>query len=363
MKLTVSDLIAKISRLPRDRYYHYVSKKTKGKIKIKRIVEPEGPIYIERMNEKGDIKEESLPTNMLHRIASAFQPDLPINFDRVLGGSYNTRSVLEALLVHTAEFYYTYPDTVFINDGLIPTFKKVHKHVIWKPDKPHKHAMMEEYMTNIVISESPSHDAYYESVEMPSLMGACTENDINIARRHAQIQVALVEIGKQLGFRTWVAQNDKGIIYKDRPLKDMETVVSSLKSEKLLIGREEAAENAKLIDCVWFKNGKLMPAVMEIEHSTGVTSGLTRMKNFYDEFIRLEGVRYVIVAPDDLRSKVLQEANKAQFKALNTLFFPYSAVDELYSLCKRRNIRGVTEDFLDCYMEPMIQANNTLLVS
>jgi type II restriction enzyme len=198
---------------------------------------------------------------------------------------------------------------------------------------------------------------------MPSLMGACTKNDINIARRHAQIQVALVEIGKQLGFRTWVAQNDKGIIYKDRPLKDMETVVSSLKNEKLLIGREEAAENAKLIDCVWFKNGKLMPAVMEIEHSTGVTSGLTRMKNFYDEFIRLEGVRYVIVAPDELRSKVLQEANKAQFRALNTLFFPYSAVDELYSLCKRRNIRGVTEDFLDCYMEPMTHVNNKLLVS
>lgn len=28
---------------------------------------------------------------------------------------------------------------------------------------------------------------------------------IDIARRHAQIQIALVEIGKQLGYQTWVA--------------------------------------------------------------------------------------------------------------------------------------------------------------
>lgn len=48
----------------------------------------------------------------------------------------------------------------------------------------------------------------------------------------------------------------------------------------MLASYEEARVAANLIDCIWFKNGKLMPAVMEVEQSTGVTSGLTRMKNF-----------------------------------------------------------------------------------
>ena len=40
--------------------------------------------------------------------------------------------------------------------------------------------------------------------------------DIDIQRRHAQIQVALVLIGHQLNFRIWVAQNDKGIVDTER---------------------------------------------------------------------------------------------------------------------------------------------------
>ncbi|VAW24722.1 Putative type II restriction enzyme NmeDIP (Endonuclease NmeDIP) (R.NmeDIP), partial [hydrothermal vent metagenome] len=87
--------------------------------------------------------------------------------------------------------------------------------------------------------------------------------------------------------------------------------------------------------------------------STGVTSGLTRMKNFFDRFPPFP-TRYVVVAPDEDRNKVVKEANKPQFADLNTKFFPYSAVEELYALCQKRKIRGVTEEFLDCYMETIV---------
>jgi type II restriction enzyme len=93
-----------------------------------------------------------------------------------------------------------------------------------------------------------------------------------------------------------------------------------------------------------------MPAVMEVEHTTGITSGLSRMKNFKDKFPPFP-TRYVIVAPDEDRHKVLQECNKEQFRDLNPLYFPYSSVEELYSLCQRRKLKGVTENFLDCFME------------
>ena len=160
-------------------------------------------------------------------------------------------------------------------------------------------------------------------------------------------------IGQQLGFRTWVAQNDKGILYNEHPISELESVVPSLNSENLMRD-PEAANAARLIDCVWFKNGRLMPAVMEIEHSTGVTSGLDRMKTFHGIFPPID-TRYVIVAPDELRQKVVQEANKEHYKPLNIKFFPYSAVEELYSLCQRRKLRGVTEEFLDCFMEPVVE--------
>jgi len=177
--------------------------------------------------------------------------------------------------------------------------------------------------------------------------------DIDIKRRHAQIQIALYFIGKQLGFRTWIAQNDKGILYQNKKIGEFEGVIAQLDDEILIKAHTDAIRAALLIDCIWFKNGRLMPAVMEVEHSTGVTSGLTRMKNFFDKFPPFP-TRYVIVAPDEDRNKVVREANKPQFIDLDTKFFPYSGVEELYALCQKRKLKGVTEDFLDCYMESVV---------
>ena len=113
---------------------------------------------------------------------------------------------------------------------------------------------------------------------------------------------------------------------------------------------------ALLIDCIWFRNHRLMPAVMEIEHTTGITSGLTRMLKFKDELPEYP-TRYVIVAADEDRDKVLREGNLPQFRPLKTRYFPYSAVEELYSLCEKRKLRGVTEELLDCYMEPVLSSS------
>lgn len=356
MRLTASDLVAYIDQLPKNRTYPYINPRTKGIIKIVSVTKPEGPIIIKRYDpSKGGTpftaKDESISAEMIWRVANAFFPNQPINFDRVLGGSYNTRSVLEALVAHTPQFYYCYPgriESTMSNS----TIKKGHKHLMWCPEQPHKLGVMYEAETEIVISEIPNADAFYDSLVLPDEV-VHAEIDIEMKRRHSQIQVALIMIGQQLGFRTWIAQNDKGIIYKNQKVGEMNGVVSSLRDERLISAFDGAYNAAKLIDCIWFKNGKLMPAVMEVEHSTGVTSGLTRMKGLQDALPPFP-TRYVIVAPDEDRNKVLKEANRTQFQTLDVRFFPYSAVEELYSLCQRRKIRGVTEEFLDSFMEPTI---------
>ena len=97
---------------------------------------------------------------------------------------------------------------------------------------------------------------------------------------------------------------------------------------------------------------------MEVEHSTGVISGLSRMKKFQDLGPSLTGIRWVIVAPDEDREDVIRKANTLQFKSLDTKYFSYSSVEELYSLCKKRNLssKAVNESFLDCFMERCLPA-------
>lgn len=272
----------------------------------------------------------------------------------MLGASYNTRSALEALLAHTPEFYWCTPGRIELVSST-QTIKPGHKHLVWRPDEPHKNGLLAKFDTELVISELPSANAIYEALQMPTVLGQI--QDINVQRRHVQIQIALVAIGHQLGFRTWIARNDQGITYGNKKIGELDGIVVSLEQEKLLQAWSEAVNAAMHIDCIWFRNGKFMPAVMEVEHSTGVVSGLTRMKNLQDRLPAFP-TRWVIVAPDEERNKVMKEANRPQFHELNTLFFPYSAVDELYALCQRRKLtsKAVNEAFLDCFMEPCLAA-------
>lgn len=247
---------------------------------------PEGPIKIKRCDpSKGETFKNkhavSISAQMIWRLANAVRPNQPINVDRILGASYNTRSVLETLIAHTPQFYVCYPgriESINANESI----KKGHKHLIWMPGSPHKNGVIEKTETDIVISEIPTLEAYYDALVLPTDLKV-DEINIDIKRRHAQIQIALYFIGKQLGFRTWIAQNDKGILYQNKRLGEFDGVIARLDEERLIQSHHDAINAALLIDCIWFKNGRLMPAVMEIEHSTGVTSGLTRMKNFFDK--------------------------------------------------------------------------------
>ena len=287
---------------------------------------------------------------MLWRVASAFRPEVPINIDRLLGASYNTRSVLEALLAHTPEFYFAYPgriETVSSSTEI----KQGHKHLVWRPSHPHEPNIMQEADTEIVISEIPATEAVYEALTIPK---PNTEIDIDVQRRHAQIQIALVMIGRQLNFRTWVAQNDKSITYQNQRIGEMNNVIESLRDVQLLTAFDQAIKAALLIDCIWFRNARHMPAVFEIEHSTGVTSGLTRMKGLFETMPPVP-TRWTIVAADQDRDKVMRETNRPQFRDMKPMFFPYSSVEELYSLCQRRNLKGVNDEFLDCFMEPCLE--------
>ena len=102
-KITAYNLVRAISQLPRNVNYNYINPKTRGLIHIENVLLPAGPIQIRRWNpSKGETcsqaKVESISSEMIWRVANAVNVGDPINLDRILGGSYNTRSVLETLI-------------------------------------------------------------------------------------------------------------------------------------------------------------------------------------------------------------------------------------------------------------------------
>lgn len=356
MRITAQNIVRAINQLPRNCEYQYVNPQNTGRIIIHNIYEPEGPIEIKRYNPiKGkrlaDAPVESISVQMIWRMANAILPEKPINVDRIFGGSYNTRSVFEALLAHTPLFYGCKPGRIELMNAY-KSVKPGQKHLTYLPEEPHENGILGFKNVNMEISEATV-DVVYKRVSLDTIepvQGMTIEEK----RRHAQIQIALVLIGQHLGFRTWVASNDRSIEYEGKRIAELDSVIDNLTSEQVLSAYPQAAHAARLIDCVWFKNGRLMPAVMEIEHSTGVTSGLTRMKGFFDIAPQLRNVRWTIVAPDEDRQKVIDQANRKQFREMESKFFPYSAVEELYSLCDRRKPRGVTDEFLNCFMEDCV---------
>ena len=356
MRVTANDIVTAIGQLRRDRAYNYINPKTRTKIEIDHIDYPEGPIYIRRYRpDKGegsrDAAVDSISTHMIWRTANAISSNIPINIDRILGASYNTRSALEALLAHTPQFYYCYPGRIeTINSST--EIKAGHKHLIWTPDQPHELGVIAKKDIDVVISEIPTQAAIYEALSVPD-SARRPDMDIEVQRRHAQIQIALVMIGLQLGYRVWIAQNDKAIIYKNQRIGELDGVIGSLYDERILSGFDGSAQAALLIDCIWFRNKRFMPAVMEVEYTTGIRSGLLRMNTFRDTLPAFL-TKYVIVAPDEDRERVLREANVLQFRNLNTQYMPFSTVEELYSLSQRRKLRGVSDDFLDSFMEPCL---------
>jgi type II restriction enzyme len=357
-RVTPAEIVRAIDQLPKNQAYTYIERATRTKIRIVNITSPHGPIRIKRYNpgqgkSPKDAKTESISAGMIRRVANAISEGMPLNLDRVLGGSYNTRSALETLLAHTPEFYFCYPGRIDISESSTQ-IKEGHKHIIWLPEEPHANAVLaNKQVNNMTVSEIPTMQAVYEALVLPPITpeDPASAPTIEIQRRHAQIQVALVEIGRQLGFRTWVAQNDRSIQYKGQRLGELDGVVVRLEDERLIAAHSEGVRAALMIDVIWFKNAILMPAVIEIEHTTGVTSGLTRMKKFQDKIPEFARTRWVIAAADEDREKVFQEANQPQFRSLHAQYLPYSAVDELYSLTQRRRLRGVSDEFIDSFTE------------
>jgi type II restriction enzyme len=350
-RLDVTDIVREIGQLGLNVPYRYVS--GRGWLQIVEIESPEGPIRLQRWgDDDASVRPASISRTQLARIASACasKPNYPLHIDRLFSAGGNSRSALETLLVYTPHFFICNPKRV---DAYTGEVRQDLKHFMWCPEDAHPSGQIGRKEYHEEISEIEVGVNFGDIVIVPDQLG--TEFDtIELKRIHTQMQVALVEIGNALNFRTWIAQNDRHILVGGTPLGSLPGVIQSLDEMKILHD-EEMRTAAALIDCIWFTwDGKRIPAVIEVEHSTRVVSGLTRMNNFR-ETLGAIGTIFTVVAPNELRTKVALDANKPVFRVLQARYMAYSTVRELYGLIQRYQLKNVVDHtFVQPFMEQVV---------
>lgn len=352
--LRVADIVETIAELGTLRAYDYY--KTKTRIRITDIAKPEGPIKFIRWDShqsESNAGPGAISTNQLRTVSSVFsrRPNYPVHLDRLFSGGGNSRSALETLLAHTPHFFICYPEKTNLYTG---NTEKNLKHIMWCPDDAHPAGQIARKDYRQVISEVEL-GMDFGNIGITPAMLSQEFDSIETKKVHTQMQVALVRIGWALGCRTWVAKNDRPIRVEDTRLGDLEGVIPSL-DEVTILYDQESKKVASLIDCIWFSTDfKYVPAVIEVEHTTGVTSGLTRMLKL-KQAIPSVTANYAIVAPDDIRNRVVSEANSAAFRLLKTRYMAYSTIRELYGLIQRYSLSNVVQrTFIEPFMETIVE--------
>ena len=123
MELTVNHLIELFKEIPLGISYDYVSG-LGNKARLVSIDEDGERIQMERISKDGSVdKTTYLNSDNLNTLANKIKENTPITIDFALGNNGNTRSVFEAILIRTSEFY--------------KCMIKNSKHMVWIPSKKH----------------------------------------------------------------------------------------------------------------------------------------------------------------------------------------------------------------------------------
>jgi len=130
------------------------------------------------------------------------------------------------------------------------------------------------------------------------------------ATLHTSIQHQLLRLGSSMGFKVWVARNDRNREYRGRPFSEHFDLLSQLP-----ISFDEATTRTiEYIDVLWLQ-GNAIVAAFEVESTTSIYSGLLRMSDLLAMQPNLNIPLY-LVAPDDRREKVFTEVNRPTFSRL-----------------------------------------------
>lgn len=140
---------------------------------------------------------------------------------------------------------------------------------------------------------------------------------------HTEVQAWLRDLGHALGFKVWIAANDRSRAVGTGLLAD-----GCLAELPAALAQSVAADAIRLIDVLWIhpEAGRVV-AAFEVEHTTSIYSGIVRMLDLALGLPEHAADRYFLVAPDAREADVREQFSRPAFSRIGELdmrWLPYS---------------------------------------
>lgn len=161
-------------------------------------------------------------------------------------------------------------------------------------------------------------------------LAAARESD----HTHTEIQGWLRDLGFALGFKVWVAANDRARPYRSGRLAD-----GCLDALPAPVEGARAVDTIRLIDVLWLRpDCERVEAAFEVEHTTSIYSGIVRMLDLALGLPEHTAGSYFLVAPDEREQDVRAQFARPAFSRVYQLdlrFLPYSELRQHRSQMER----------------------------
>jgi type II restriction enzyme len=176
-----------------------------------------------------------------------------------------------------------------------------------------------------------AHDAWFAELSKTRETAKKLEGSVVAARQddltHTEIQAWLRDLGLALGYKVWVAANDRGRSYNGGTLAA--GCADSLPSS---IEGSPGVDSIRLIDILWIDpDGERVTAAFEVEHTTSIYSGIVRMLDLaLGSGLHATGGLF-LVAPDAREEEVRTQLRRPAFSRVADLqvrFLPYGELEK-----------------------------------
>jgi type II restriction enzyme len=140
---------------------------------------------------------------------------------------------------------------------------------------------------------------------------------------HHQMQGWLRDLGLALGFRIWIAANDRQRAYGGGRLAE-----GCLEALPAPLDTCAGGDSIRLIDVLWIDPDDRVAAAFEVEHTTSIYSGIVRLLD-----LALGGAdvsqALFLVAPDDREDDVRAQLSRPAFRSISRLNVRYLRYSDL----------------------------------
>ncbi|MBR0965546.1 type II restriction endonuclease [Bradyrhizobium diazoefficiens] len=144
-------------------------------------------------------------------------------------------------------------------------------------------------------------------------------------RTHTEIQAWLKDLGLALGYKVWIAANDRGRAYHGETL-----ATRCLDCLPAAIEYLPGVDSIRLIDILWIEpDGTRVIAAFEVEHTTSIYSGIVRMLDLaFSSDLHAAGGLF-LVAPDSREHEVRAQLRRPAFSRVADLQVRFLSYGEL----------------------------------